>query len=102
MLLDLTLELNGKDLIDFLDEKAHLWDKLNETFWNKDHTIVLASVSSLANYLNNLLGDVVKSLILLRDFLTNQAAVSPRLQSAFKSNMRGRSAHKSDEMVVLA
>lgn len=100
--LDLTFEFNGKDLINLLDEQTHLWDELDETLWHKDHTVVLASVRSLTNDFNNLIGDVAKGLVLVCNFLTDQAAVSSGLQRALKSNMRGRSTHESNEVIILA
>lgn len=102
MIFDLALEVNCEDLIDFLDEEAHLRNELNEALWNEDHTIVLASARSLTNNLNNLVGNVINGHVLAGDFLTNQTAVDPCLQSTLKCNMRGRSSHESNEVIVLA
>ena len=63
---------------------------------------LLASVRFSANDFYYLIGDVVKGQVLMRNFISNQAAVNPSLWRALKSNMRGKSTYESDEVVIVA
>ena len=49
VLSDVTLMRFGQDFIDLANKLVDFRNKLNETFWNQDDTVVFASVSSLAD-----------------------------------------------------
>ena len=88
------------DLIDFLDKDVHLGDELDEAFRHKDHTILLLALISLAYDVGELIGDLLKGHGVLFDLLTYEDPVNASLKCALKSNVRCRSSHESDEVVI--
>ena len=88
------------DLIDLLDENVHLRNELDEPFRHKDHAILLLTLISLANDVGELISDLLKSHGILLDLLTYEDPVHASLEGALKCNVRCRSSHQSDEVVI--
>ena len=62
----------GEEFIDFLDKLLDLRNKFDESFRNKNHTIVLIKSSSLAYQVSKLSGNLRKSFLLLFNFFTDE------------------------------
>lgn len=88
------------DLIDLLDKDVNLGNELDEPFGHEDHTILLLALISLAYDVGELIGDLLKGHGVLFDLLTYEDPVNASLKSALKSNVRCRSSHESDEVVI--
>lgn len=43
---------------------SNLWDEINQTLWDKDHTIVVTKFCTLADNVSNVVGDTFKSFLL--------------------------------------
>lgn len=77
----------GHDVVDLLDKGAHLWDELNKTLWNQDHTVVLAKLGTTANDVSDLVNNLGQGLLELLDLLTNQHAVDLGSEGALERDM---------------
>ena len=101
ILTDVSLEFTSQKLIDFRDKHGHLRNELDETFGYKNDTIVFAELSTSCNDVSDLIGDLCKSHVLGLNFFTNKNKVDLSSQGALQGNMRSRSTHESDEVIVL-
>jgi len=98
---DISFKFFGNEIIDLVNQHGHLRNKLDQTLRHENNSVILAKLGSLADDVGHMLGDLREGLILRFDLLTNKNAVDASPQSALKSDMRGRSTHESDEVVVL-
>ena len=88
------------DLIDLLDKNVYLRNELDEPFRHQDDAILLLTLISLAYDVSELISDLLKSHGVLLDLLTYEYPVHASLESALKCDVRCRSSHQSDEVVI--
>ena len=101
MLADIALERTRNDLVDLTNEDSDLRDELNEALGYEDDTVIFAKLSTLANDISDLSGNLRQSQSLGLDLLTDQHKVDASAKSTLKSNVRGRATHETDEVIVL-
>jgi hypothetical protein len=94
------LKWHRHNLINLFNENLDLWDKLNETLRDKNYTILLAALCSLAYNISKLIGNLLKFHRVFLDFLTDKDPVNSSLQGTLKGDVRCRSSHQSDEVVI--
>jgi len=90
----------GEDFVDFLDEDVGFSDEFDEAFGDQDDTEVSLVSGSFADQIGDIVNNLVERDFLLLDFFTDDGQVGTGEESALQSDVGGRSAHKSDEMVV--
>ena len=101
MLADIALERTRNDLVDLTNEDGNLGDELDEALWYEDDTVIFAKLGTLANDISDLSGNLRQSQSLGLDLLTDQHKVDASAKSTLKSNVRGRTTHETDEVIVL-
>ena len=94
--------VGGEGVIELCDELLDGGDELDETFWDKDCTEVVALLRTCGNDAGDVVHDVVEALLLLLDFLRDEADVGLGLERAFEGDMAGAAAHQLDEVPVFA
>ncbi|KAB8101954.1 hypothetical protein EE612_033082 [Oryza sativa] len=90
-----------QNFIQFCNELSNLWDEINQTLWDKDHTIVVTKFCTLADNVSNVVGDTFKSFLLCSNLFSNECNIRMCLQSTLQCNVRSSTSHKPHKVVVL-
>ena len=102
ILTDISLKFTREKLVDLRNENSHFRNELDKSLGHEDDTVVLSTLSTTTNDVSDILGDFLQGLILGLDLLSNEDAVDACTESTLEGNMRSRSSHESDEVVVIS
>ena len=102
ILTDISLKFTREKFVDLSNENSHLRNELDKSFGYEDDTVVLSKLSTTTNDVSDVGSDLLQGLILGLDLLTDENAVDAGTESTLEGNVRSRSAHEPDEMVVIS
>ena len=94
--------MSGEQVVQFLNQSADGWNKLDKAFGDNDRTEVVACSSTGCDDLAKLLYHLVQREVFLLDFLRDQTDVGLRLKGTFQCDMGSRTSHHLNEMPVFA
>ena len=94
--------VSSQEVVEFLNEPANGGHKFDEALGNEHHAEVLSLFCTMGYGRCDVFDDVVEGLIFSLNFFRDDADIGLCLQSAFQSDVRGRTPHEFNEVPVFA
>lgn len=76
-----------QQVVEFGDERLHVWHKFEETFGNEYCSVVVALFRAANDAIDNHVDDVAQGPVLFGNFLADDADVRVCLERAFKGDV---------------